>query len=68
MAGGIVLESVAVSAISAVSASSAVSAVSAVSAISAVVSPYISDAIKATFLKFAMYNLCKNNFAKVIFF
>ena len=50
MAGGIVLGSV---------------AVSAVSAISADISPYISVAIKASFFKFAMCNICKNNIAKM---
>ena len=49
-AGGIVLGSV---------------AVSAVSAISADVLPYISVAIKASFLKFGMCNICKNNIAKM---
>ena len=55
-AGGIVLGSVAVS---------AVSAVPAVSAVSADVLPYISVAIKASFLKLFMYNICKNNIAKM---
>ena len=67
-AGGIVLGSVAVSAVSAVSAISAVSAVPAVSAVSAVsadVLPYISVAIKASFLKLGMCNICKNNIAKM---
>ena len=36
-----------------------------VSAVSADVSPYISVAIKASFLKFAMCNICKNNIAKM---
>ena len=49
-AGGIVLGSVAVSAVSAVSAD---------------VLPYISVAIKATFLKFGMCKICKNNIAKM---
>ena len=49
-AGGIVLGSVAVSAVSAVSAD---------------VLPYISVAIKASFLKFGMCNICKNNIAKM---
>ena len=62
MAGGIVLGSVAVSAVSAVSA---VPAVSAVSAVSADVLPYISVAIKASFLKLGMCNICKNNIAKM---
>ena len=55
-AGGIVLGSVAVS---------AVSAVPAVSAVSADVLPYISVAIKASFLKLGMCNICKNNIAKM---
>ena len=55
-AGGIVLGSVAVS---------AVSAVCAVSAVSADVLPYISVAIKASFLKLGMCNICKNNIAKM---
>ena len=50
MAGGIVLGSVAVSAVSAVSAD---------------VLPYISVAIKASFLKLGMCNICKNNIAKM---
>ena len=50
MAGGIVLGSVAVSAVSAVSAD---------------VLPYISVAIKASFLKLGMYNICKNNIVKM---
>ena len=37
----------------------------AISAISADVSPYISVAIKASFLKFSMCNICKNNIAKM---
>ena len=49
-AGGIVLGSVAVSAVSAVSAD---------------VLPYISVAIKASFLKLRMCNICKNNIAKM---
>ena len=49
-AGGIVLGSVAVSAVSAVSAD---------------VLPYISVAIKASFLKLGMCNICKNNTAKM---
>ena len=49
-AGGIVLGSVAVSAVSAVSAD---------------VLPYISVAIKASFLKLGMCNICKNNIAKM---
>ena len=49
-AGGIVLGSVAVSAVSAVSAN---------------VLPYISVAIKASFLKLGMCNICKNNIAKM---
>ena len=49
-AGGIVLGSVAVSAVSAVSAD---------------VLPYISAAIKASFLKLGMCNICKNNIAKM---
>ena len=55
MAGGIVLGSV------------AVSAVSAVPAVSADVLPYISQsaAIKASFLKLGMCNICKNNIAKM---
>ena len=52
-AGGIVLGSV------------AVSAVSAVYAVSADVLPYISVAIKASFLKLGMCNICKNNIAKM---
>ena len=55
-AGGIVLGSVTVS---------AVSAISAVSAVSADVLPYISVAIKASFLKLGMCNICKNNIAKM---
>ena len=50
MAGGIVLGSVAVSAVSAVSAD---------------VLLYISVAIKASFLKLGMHNICKNNIAKM---
>ena len=50
MAGGIVLGSVAVSTVSTVSAD---------------VSPYISVAIKASFLKLGMCNKCKNNIAKM---
>ena len=57
MAGGIVLGSV--------SAVSTVSAVSAVSAFSVDVLPYISVAIKASFLKLGMCNICKNNIAKM---
>ena len=49
-AGGIVLGSVVVSAVSAVSAD---------------VLPYISVAIKASFLKLGMCNICKNNIAKM---
>ena len=49
-AGGIVLGSVAVSAVSAVSAD---------------VLPYISVAIKASFLKLGMCKICKNNIAKM---
>ena len=49
-AGGIVLGSVAVFAVSAVSAD---------------VLPYISVAIKASFLKLGMCNICKNNIAKM---
>ena len=49
-AGGIVLGSVAVSAVSAVSAD---------------VLPYMSVAIKASFLKLGMWNICKNNIAKM---
>ena len=41
------------------------SAVSAVSAVSADVLPYISVAIKASFLKLGMCNICKNNIAKM---
>ena len=37
----------------------------AVSTVSADVSPYISVVIKASFLKFAMCNICKNNIAKM---
>ena len=37
----------------------------AVSAISVVVLPYISVAIKASFLKLGMCNICKNNIAKI---
>ena len=40
-------------------------AVSAVSAVKAHVLPYISVAIKASFLKFAMRKICKNNIAKM---
>ena len=50
MAGGIVLGSIAVSAVSAVSAD---------------VLLYISVAIKASFLKLGMCNICKNNIAKM---
>ena len=50
-AGGIVLGSVAVSAVSAVSVD---------------VLPYISVAIKASFLKLGMCNICKNNIAKML--
>ena len=50
-AGGIVLGSVAVSGVSAVSAD---------------LLPYISVAIKASFLKFAMCNICKNDIAKMV--
>ena len=49
-AGGIALGSVAVSAVSAVSVD---------------VLPYISVAIKASFLKLGMCNICKNNIAKM---
>ena len=49
-AGGIVLGSVAVSGVSAVSAD---------------VLPYISVAIKASFLKLGMCNICTNNIAKM---
>ena len=56
-AGGIVLGSVAVS---------AVSAVPAVSAISMDVLLYISVAIKASFLKLGMCNICKNNISKMV--
>ena len=52
-AGGIVLGSV------------AVSAVSAVSTVSVDVLPYISVAIKASFLKLGVCNICKNNIAKM---
>ena len=55
-AGGIVLDSVTVSAVSAVPAASAVSAD---------VLPYISVAIKASFLKLGMCNICKNNIAEM---
>ena len=51
--GGIVLGSV------------AVSAISTVSAVSTDVLPYISVAIKASFLKLRMWNICKNNIAKM---
>ena len=34
-------------------------------AVSADVLPYISVAIKASFLKFGMCNICKNNIAKI---
>ena len=37
----------------------------AVSAVSADVLPYISVAIKASFLKLGMCNICKNNIAKM---
>ena len=40
-------------------------AVSAVSAVSADVLPYISVAIKTSFLKLGMCNICKNNIAKM---
>ena len=40
-------------------------AVSAVPAVSADVLPYISVAIKASFLKLGMRNICKNNIAKM---
>ena len=50
-AGGIVLGSVAISAVSAVSAD---------------VLPYISVAIKASFLKLGKCNICKNNIAKML--
>ena len=53
MAGGIVLGSV------------SISAVSAVSAVSADVLLYILVAIKASFLKLGMCNICKNNIAKM---
>ena len=53
MAEGIVLGSV------------AISTASAVSAFSADVLPYISVAIKASFLKLGMCNICKNNIAKM---
>ena len=49
-AGGIILGSV---------------TVSAVSAFSVDVLPYISVAIKASFLKLGMCNMCKNNIAKM---
>ena len=39
----------------------------AVSTISADVLPYISVAIKASFLKLGMCNICKNNIAKMFF-
>ena len=52
-AGGIVLGSV------------AVSTISAVPAVSADVLPYISVAIKASFLKLGMCNICKHNIAKM---
>ena len=54
--GGIVLGSVTVSAIPAVST---------VPAVSADVLPYILVAIKASFLKLGMCNICKNNIAKM---
>ena len=38
----------------------------AVSAVSADVLPYISVAIKASFLKLGMCNICKNNIAKMV--
>ena len=38
----------------------------AVSAVSANVLPYISVAIKASFLKLGMCNICKNNIAKML--
>ena len=38
----------------------------AVSAVSADVLPYISVAIKASFLKLGMCNICKNNIAKML--
>ena len=50
MAGGTVLGSVAVSAVPAVSAD---------------VFPYILVAIKASFLKLGMCNICKNNIAEM---
>ena len=59
IAGGIVLGSVAVSAVS------TVPAVPTVSAVSTDVLPYISVAIKASFLKLGMCNICKNNIAKM---
>ena len=37
-----------------------------ISAVSADVLPYISVAIKASFLKLGMCNICKNNIAKMI--
>ena len=43
----------------------AVSVVSAVPAVSVDVLPYISVAIKASFLKLGMCNICKNNIAKM---
>ena len=52
-AGGIVLGSI------------AVSAISAVSAVSVDVFPYISVAIKASFLKLGMYNVCTHYIAKM---
>ena len=58
-AGGIVLGSIAVSAIP------VVPVVPTVSAVSADVLPYISVAIKASFLKLGMCNICKNNIAKM---
>ena len=45
---------------------SAVSTVSAVSAVSADVLLYISVAIKASFLKLGMCNICKTNVAKML--
>ena len=43
----------------------AVSAISVTSAVSADVLPYISVAIKASFLKLGVCNICKNNIAKM---
>ena len=39
--------------------------ISAVSAVSADVLPYISVAVKASFMKLGMCNICKNNIAKM---